>query len=281
MTIPDTCRADAARQTAPIRRPLNYYGSKEKMCPHIYRLIPDGPSTWVDLFCGSAVVTLKKPRHAREVINDLNGDIVTLFEVLRSGQAGDLYRRIELTPYAEELLHQVYEASPTDDPVERAWRFLVSSWFGRGGDCHRTGFRWSKSQTISPELLWARMPDRLEGVANRLRGVCIRSADALKIVGDYDHPDCLLFVDPPYPGPVGRRYAVKMEEEHHRQLAECLAGARARVILTMNPGTVYSEVLATWHETPVSVLTVGNTTNREIILTNFAPPRQQFDLLVR
>lgn len=255
----------------PVERPLNYYGSKAKMCATIHALIPPGPSTWVDLFCGSAIVTLCKPRHRREVINDLNGDVVNLFDVLRGAAAEDLYRRIELTPFAEEILHRVYDAEPTEDPVERAWRLLVTSGFARGGDAHKTGLRWSKGMTVAPEMIWARLPQRLAPVAERLRGVCIRSADALTILADYDDPDCILFVDPPYPGPFGRRYAVKMVAEQHRELAERLATIRARVILTMNPDTVYGEVLAGWTETTVEVQGGGNAFKREVILTNFEP----------
>ncbi|HYD32441.1 MAG TPA: DNA adenine methylase [Azospirillaceae bacterium] len=254
-----------------IRRPINYYGSKEKMCPHIHALIPPGISTWVDLFCGSAVVTLKKPRHRREVINDLNGDIINLFQVLRSDRAKDLYRAIELTPYAENLLYHVYEQEPADDPVERALQFLVRSWFGRGGDNHKTGLRWSKNMTVAPEMTWARLPARLVPVAERLRGICIRSADALKIIDDYDHPECCLFVDPPYPGEVGRRYAVRMSAGAHQELAERLATTQAKVILTMNPGTVYGEVLAHWTVTEVAVQGGGNAFKVEHILTNFPP----------
>ena len=254
-----------------VKRPLNYYGSKERMCPRIHALIPPGPSTWVDLFCGSAVVTLKKPRHPRETINDLNGDIVNLFEVLRGAGAEDLYRRVELTPYSEEELYRAYEADATEYPVERAWRFLVTCWFKRSGDAHKTGFRWSKSQTTAPEITWSNMPARLTSVAERLRGICIRSAPALKVLEDYDTPDCILFADPPYPGEVGRRYAVKMSVDDHQAFAERLARCHANVILTMNPDTVYGQVLADWIEHRVSVLGGGQTTKDEVILTNFEP----------
>lgn len=257
--------------TGMVRRPLNYYGSKERLCARIHALVPPGPNTWVDLFCGSAVVTLKKPRHPREVINDLNGDVINLFDVLRGNAAPELYRRIELTPYAEDLLRRVYRLPETDDPVERAWRFLVASWFGRAGTAHKTGFRWSKRQTTSPELIWASMPIRLAVVAERLRGICIRSADALKIIDDYDTPDCVLFVDPPYPGPVGRCYAVKMSAGAHLALAERLRRCRAAVILTMNPDTPYSAILESWIEHRVKVQGGGNTAKDEIILTNFEP----------
>lgn len=260
-----------------IRRPINYYGSKEKMCAKIHALIPPEPSTWVDLFCGSAIVTLKKPRHQREVINDLHGEIVHLFDVLRSEVlAPALYRRIELTPYAEDLLYRAYETEGGDEPIERAMHFLIRSWFARGGDNHKTGFRWSKTQTTAPELMWARLPERLEAVATRLRGICIRSDDALKIIDDYDHPDCILFVDPPYPGEVGRRYLIKMAAEQHRALAERLKACRAAVILTMNPGTLYGEILAGWTVTTANVQGGGNVFKQEHILTNFTPSADLF-----
>lgn len=256
-----------------IRRPINYFGSKEKMCGKIHALIPPEPNTWVDLFCGSAVVTLKKPRHQREVINDLNGDIINLFDVLRSDDlAPALYARIELTPYAEGLLCRAYETRPDDGTaVDRAMHFLIRSWFARGGDNHKTGFRWSKNQTTAPELTWAALPKRLQTVATRLRGICIRSDDALKIIDDYDHPDCILFVDPPYPGDVGRRYAVKMGALQHELLALRLAECRAKVILTMNPGTIYGEILANWQVTTTEVQGGGNQIKQEHILTNFIP----------
>ncbi|OFX10846.1 MAG: hypothetical protein A2516_00335 [Alphaproteobacteria bacterium RIFOXYD12_FULL_60_8] len=253
-----------------VSRPLNYYGSKERMCPVIHGMIPPGMSTWVDVFCGSAIVTLCKPRHPREVINDLNDEVINLFDVLRGVQADDLLRSIELTPFAQGELLRVYAQGPVDDPVEKARRFLIASWFGRGGDNHKTGFRWSKGSTVAPELAWARLPKRLESVAERLRGVCIRKEDALKIIDDYDAPDCILFVDPPYPGPAGRRYAISMSTEQHEALALRLCKTSARVIITMSEKTIYDDALADWWRHAASVVTNGGT-KPEVIFTNFEP----------
>lgn len=241
------------------------------MCAAIHALIPPEPSTWVDLFCGSAIVTLKKPRHQRETINDLNRDVVNLFEVLRTDRAAELFAALELTPYSEGVLHDVYKTGRDPDPVGQARRFLIESWFARGGDAHKTGFRWSKGQTTAPERTWSTLPARLAAVADRLRGVCIRNVDALRLIEDYDSPDCILFVDPPYPGPVGRRYAVKMDQAAHQHLADRLQACKAKVILTMNPGTVYSTVLAGWTEHHVEVQGGGQSSKGERILTNFEP----------
>jgi DNA adenine methylase len=99
--------------------------------------------------------------------------------------------------------------------------------------------------------------------------VCIRSGDALRVLDDYDTPECLIFVDPPYPGPVGRRYAVRMTAADHEALADRLSRAAARVILTMNPDTVYGSVLREWQATPVLVQGGGNAVKGEMIYTNF------------
>lgn len=255
-----------------IGRPVNYYGSKDKMCPIIHGMIPQGISTWVDVFCGSAIVTLRKPRHRREVINDLNDDIINLFDVLRGGQVEDLMAAIELTPFSAAELQRVYDTDlPANDPVENARRFLVQSWLGRGGDNHKTGLRWSKGQMVAPELAWARLPHRLTSVAERLRGICIRKDPALKIIEDYDTVECLLFVDPPYPGPVGRRYRVKMSDDEHFLLAHRLHKCKAHVILTMNQDTIYDEVLNDWCRHSTQVVTNSGKKKAEVIYTNFEP----------
>jgi len=241
------------------------------MTKRIYSLIPDGPNTWVDVFCGSGIVTLKKPRHAREVMNDLNDEVTNLFEVLRSGQAEKLLSMVEMTPFAQQELTARYESETPTDPIEKAWAFLIESWFGRGGDCHKTGFRWSKGSTVAPEIAWARLPERLTACAERLRGVCIRKDDAFKIIDDYDTPECILFVDPPYPGKVGLRYKVKMPDQRQIDLANRLKECDAKVILTMGVDTVYDEILSDWIRHDVSVVTCASTTKPEVIFTNFNP----------
>lgn len=255
-----------------IRRPLNWYGSKERVAGAIHSLVPAGIDTWVDLFCGSAIVTLAKPRHKREVINDRDGRIVNLFNVLRDpAQAAGLYRLLELTPFAADQLRHGYDHPPSPDPVERAWHFLVESWFGRGGDAHKTGFRWSKGQTTAPERSWAELPARLAPIVDRLRGICIRNDDFRKILADYNTPGCLIYADPPYPGDVGRRYAVKMTAADHADLANALRVTPARVILSMNPGTLYDCVLSDWHRLDIPVTGGRAQTKGEVMFLNFAP----------
>lgn len=261
-------------------RPFQYFGSKQRVAPKIHALIPRQTKNWVETHCGSAIVTLSKPhRHTCEVINDRWGEIPHFFQVLRSGRAEELLRSIELTPYAEHELAQVYDAEPAEDPVERARMFLIRMWFGRGGDGHRTGFRWKKGGG-DPSKQWAELPHSLALVKERLRRVTIRNAPALKVIQDYDGPGTTFFVDPPYPGSVGRRYMEKMTRDEHSALADRLRACQGNVILTMNPGTIYQERLFDWCRFDVPVQGQASAVKVEHILCNIDPEPVSKELFV-
>lgn len=147
----------------------------------------------------------------------------------------------------------------------------MASWFGRGGDAHKTGFRWSKGQTTAPERSWATLPSRLAPVADRLRGVCIRHDDWRKVLADYATPHCCIYADPPYQGEVGRRYAVRMSDADHRDLAAALRITDAKVILSMNPDTLYDDALSDWHRLDIAVTGGRAQTKAEVLFLNFEP----------
>lgn len=60
-----------------------------------------------------------------ETINDLDGNVVNLFRVLRE-EPEQLAALIELTPWARDEYYSSYEK--TGEPLEDARRFLVRCW---------------------------------------------------------------------------------------------------------------------------------------------------------
>src|ERR1700682_5844797 len=77
---------------------FGYFGSKLRIAAKLGGQLPPH-SAWVELFCGSAAMTLAKQPAPIEVINDLNGEIVNFFRQLRDNSA-QLRDVISLTPYA-------------------------------------------------------------------------------------------------------------------------------------------------------------------------------------
>ncbi|WP_199905478.1 DNA adenine methylase [Microvirgula aerodenitrificans] len=79
---------------------LRYHGGKFRLAPWILEFFPPH-QIYVEPFGGAAGVLIQKPRSHGEVYNDLDGDIVNLFRVLRSPEQRQLLlEQLVLTPYA-------------------------------------------------------------------------------------------------------------------------------------------------------------------------------------
>lgn len=80
---------------------LNYPGAKWGMAQEIVQIMPPHRS-YLEPFAGSLAVLFHKPRSAIETVNDIDGDIVNFFRVLRA-EPERLAREIDLTPYARSF----------------------------------------------------------------------------------------------------------------------------------------------------------------------------------
>lgn len=78
--------------------PIGYFGSKVKTSARIIDLLPPHRG-YVEPFCGSLSVLLAKPPVTFEVINDIDGDLMTFWRILRD-QPDDLARVCSLTPHS-------------------------------------------------------------------------------------------------------------------------------------------------------------------------------------
>ena len=198
-----------------------------------------------------------------ETVNDLDGDLVTFWRVLRN-QPEDLVRAVELTPHARAEHASAWE--PTTDEVEQARRVWVRLSQGRGGMMRRTGWRHyvatSGSSIGMPGYLEA-YRDRVLPAAERLRGVSLECLPALTLIGKYGAAeDVLLYVDPPYLGTTRsddlNRYGVEMRgEDDHRELAVALTDCRAAVVLSGYDSPLYAELYSGWHRHELPT-TTGN-----------------------
>lgn len=74
---------------------LNYPGAKWSMAEQIVSIMPPHKS-YLEPFFGSGAVLFNKPPSAIETVNDLDGDIVNFFKVLRE-QTSELIEAISLT----------------------------------------------------------------------------------------------------------------------------------------------------------------------------------------
>ena len=225
---------------------LRYYGGKFRLARWIIANFPPH-DCYVEPFGGAAGVLLQKPLSYIDVYNDLDRDVVTFFKVLRD-RPEELVRAIKLTPYAREEYQISHE--PTDDELEQARRVYVRCWQGFGAKQTRSGWSYqlSRSRGMPLRSNWGRT-EHLYLIAERLRCVQIEHEDAFEVIGRYDSPTTLFYVDPPYLAGVrghSRSYAYEMKDDEHVRLAEKMHAVRGMVIISGYQSELYESLYADW-----------------------------------
>jgi DNA adenine methylase len=202
--------------------------------------------TYVEPFGGAASVLLRKPRCYAEIYNDLDGEIVNFFRVLRD-HPQELHRLLVLTPFARVEFEQSYRRS--DDPIEQARRTVVRSHMGFGSNAiqRKTGFRSNSSRSgTTPSHDWAGLPNSMDILATRMRGVTLENKDAKCVMLDHDGSETLHFVDPPYLPDTrdnGTDYRHELSEQEHLELLEFLDSMQGMVVLCGYQSDLYERHL--------------------------------------
>jgi DNA adenine methylase len=233
-----------------LTRPLvRYHGGKWRLAPWIIEHLPPH-RVYVEPFGGGGSVLLRKPRSYAEVYNDLDGEIVNLFRVVRD-HGPQLVELLRLTPFARAEFEGSYAHS--DDPIEQARRTVIRSYMGFGSAAasgKATGFRANSNRSgTTPAHDWANYPNALEAIVSRLAGVVIENRDAAVVMVHQDGPETVHYVDPPYVATTrdkGDDYRHEMTDTDHRQLAATLHGLEGMVVLSGYASALYAELYGDW-----------------------------------
>jgi len=103
---------DLDRIKWPVRAPFGFYGAKTRISKKIIEQLPPH-NCWVELFCGSAALTMAKQPAPIEIINDIDSRIINFFEQLRKHQQ-KLCEAIALTPYARSEYENYFRDEQAD-----------------------------------------------------------------------------------------------------------------------------------------------------------------------
>lgn len=265
-----------------ISRPLlRWLGGKFRLAPWIVGHFP-AHRIYVEPFGGAGSVLLHKSRAYNEIYNDLDGELVNLFRVLRGPNVGQLLRAVHLTPFARAEYLAAFEIA--DCPVERARRTLVRSHMAHGTGGARldrpTGARIDgKSGTTNVAGEWAEFPAALQAIVDRLRGVNIEQKPAVDLVRYYSDPKALLYLDPPYlpatrstksrkAGERYHTYAFEMSVDDHVELLAACAESRAMIVLSGYPDPLYDQLLVGWTRRDIAARAHRNSPRTECLWLN-------------
>lgn len=253
---------------------LRYHGGKWILAKWILTHFP-AHRVYVEPFGGAASVLIQKARSYAEIYNDLDGEIVNLFRVVRT-QGEALRTALELTPFSRVDFRESYE--PSEDPLEQARRTVVRSFMGFGSNSHNklTGFRSNSNRSgTTPAHDWRNYPGNLGAIMERLRGVCIENRPGAEIMAIHDGPTTLHYVDPPYVPETrdkGGDYRHEMTDEDHRALAAVLHNLRGMVCLSGYPCDLYEELYGDWRRVERGSHADGARKRIEVLWMNYDAP---------
>lgn len=266
---------------APARPLMRYLGGKWRLGPWVIAHFPPH-DIYVEPFGGGASVLLQKPRCRTETYNDLDGEVVNLFRVLRSPAWAELIRQVDLMPYARAEYREAWKVST--DPLERALRMLVRSHMGHGTAGYKLGrnpgFRRDGvigATNVAGER--ADLPEGLRAIVARLRGVSIDNKPAAELIAYWDSPRALIYLDPPYlpdtRSKSGKRagasydsYAHELTIEDHAQLLDQALASKAMLLISGYPSDLYESRLQSWTRREVKARSHRNLPRTEVLWIN-------------
>lgn len=236
---------------------FSWYGGKTY---HLDWLLPIVNSvkhkSYVESFAGSAAVLLNKIPSEVEVYNDVHGDVVNFFKILRT-QGDELISLLELTPYSREEFTLACNTEEID-PLEKARLFFIRARQVRSGLATKaTPGRWSYTKKDSrgkralPINQWLNAIDGLEAILCRIKDVQIENLDAFDVIQRYDTENTLHYVDPPYlmsSRTGGENYSHEYNENQHSELLKLLLELKGKVILSGYINDMYPSILLGWNE---------------------------------
>ncbi len=234
---------------------FGWYGGKFSHLEWLLPLLPESHH-YCEPFAGSAAVLLNREPSPVETYNDIDGELVNFFSVLRD-DSDRLIRAIALTPFSREEFYRAIHGSRRGmSKLERARRFYVrarqtrtglaqTATLGRWANCRNTS-RAGMSGVISR---WFGGVASLDDIGERLLRVQIENRPATQVVQLYDDPKTLFYCDPPYLHATrgdSKAYQFEMEEVEHRELAEVLRDCRGKVAVSGYQCELMDELYKGW-----------------------------------
>ena len=220
---------------------------------------------------------LRKNRSEVEVYNDLDGEIVNLFRVVRD-HGEELSRLVFLTPYSRDEFVKSFEHS--EDPIEQARRTIIRSFQGfgsgyvtatKGSKCARPeyGFRigW-RCRGNKPHTNWCHVSDTVMAVIERLRGVVIENTMFQTVIKKNNTEDTLIYADPPYLSTErdhGKDYRHEFTVDDHIELARILNEVSGPVVISGYRSELYNDLYRGWKVAECASQTAGNTKRTEVL----------------
>lgn len=233
------------------RAVFRYFGSKWNLAPWIISFFPQH-DVYIEPFGGAANVLMRKPPSLTEIYNDLDSELLNVFQVMRE-RSQELYDLISWTPYHRDVFNAAYQE--VKNPVERALNTLIKSFqgFGSNSIINKTGYRIGKRNNgFSSAHDWSRYEEHIESFRKRLKCVILENRNAFDLIPQHDKKGVLYYIDPPYPtetrGDLKHCYKFDCIDnpKFHEELLKLAVKGEGFYIISGYKHELYKDVLRGW-----------------------------------
>lgn len=262
---------------------FGWYGGKFSHLDWLLPLLPD-THHYCEPFAGSGAVLLNRAPSPVETYNDLDGEVVNFFRVLREQKAA-LVENIGLTPFSREEFGIACALEPDLPSLERARRFYVRARQVRTGLAQTASLgRWANCKDTSRAGMsgvvsrWLGGVDALPAIAERLLRVQIENRPAIDVIKLYDSERTFFYCDPPYIHDTrgdSKAYGYEMTDQQHRELAETLNAVSGKAAISNYQCDLMDQLYPApkWIKTTGMEKTIHSTKDKrsEALWTNYDP----------
>ena len=256
---------------------IKYPGSKWSIAGWIVNFFPEHHS-YLEPFFGSGAVLFNKPRSNIETVNDLDGDVVNLFEWIKKDPE-KLAHEIYWTPYARQAYEDAFALVP-EDSLQKAVNFYIKLNMGHGFRTNGEKVGWKNDvqgrERAYAALDWKHLPGKIMEAAERLRGVQIENRPALDVIARFNFPSVLVYLDPPYVLSTrhGKQYKHEMDDTGHNELMDVALAHRGPLLISGYDNEIYNDRLRGWYKEEIICYSQISSKKREVLWMNFEPERQ-------
>ena len=266
-----------------------YFGGKFYLVNRLKVLFP-AHKTYVEPFCGSAVILLNKEPSFQEVINDKNDEIINLFTVVKNKPEA-FYESFRYTFSSRTFFNNLVQLDPsTLTDVQRAFRFFYLQRHVINCIPGRYSFRTSRDskQTINYNSL----KKLIDTIYERIKNVKIENLDFREIFRCYDHKSNFFYLDPPYHEvrhSQGKKceYTYAFTYKDFEALRDCCKNMHGKFLMSLNNTKYVRELFSDFiirsihHQWGTKSRTGSDNSVTELLISNYDARVKRFKLKIR
>ena len=206
---------------------MSWVGGKKSLREAIVARLCNSCDRYVEVFGGGGWVLFHKPPWKFEVYNDFNPNLTNLYRCVRD-HPHELCEELRYTLNSRldfEYIRETLKSKTIIPDIKRAAYFyqIIRESYASGLD----------SFGAQPHNMWKNFP-LITNASERLQTVVIENKDFEKLIAQYDRPNTIFYLDPPYYETEDYFEDVGFMTADHIRLRDILVQIQGKFLLSYN-----------------------------------------------